>query len=147
MSISITLYKNVSDPRVLTKNIVALYSEIPCDVIEPCDRLNPVIILDSSKVDLVDCNYMYIPEFGRYYFITSITGGRAAQKTLYAHVDVLMTYDQDIRNCPIIAARSTNIANMYLTDSERIFNSYVYNQYVQIGNLGAPDTAVVITLG
>jgi hypothetical protein len=76
-----------------------------------------------TNVDLVDTNYCYITEFGRYYYITKIEPQSAGMCYIYCHVDVLMTYKNEIRNCPIIAARSTNNYNLHLQDDMRIFNS------------------------
>lgn len=154
MAITVSLGTNNSDDRELTKDITwaafgdPASTEIKCDVYEPTDRINPVIILDQSKVDLTSVNYMYIPEFGRYYFITNIVGVAGGKKEVYGHVDVLYTYDTYIRNCRVIAERSTNQQNAYLHDDMRLFNTYVRNQYLNIGKeIGPPDYLYIITLG
>lgn len=148
MSIRVSLGINRSDERYLTKDVFYTQNDILCDVYEPVDRLNPQIILDKDKVDLTNVNYMDIPEFGRKYFITNIVGEAGNKVSIYGHVDVLSTYDSQIRNCPLIAARSTNQYNFYLHDDKRIYNTYIENQYLNIGNdIGKPDTLYLITLG
>lgn len=161
MSITVNFYKNVSDNRFLRKNI-SLLQTITCDVYYPCDRLNPVLVIDKDNIDFEDTNYCYIEEFGRYYFITNISGEAANIVQVSCHVDVLMTYNSKIRNCPIIAARSSNNTNSYLIDENRIFKTTVFNQYLTItpaagayplpsgvgsdGRIGAPDALVLITI-
>lgn len=149
MSITVSFYRNNSDNRYLTKDLSLLAEDINCSVYMPCDRLNPVLILDKDTIQnvLTQCNYCTIQEFGRKYFITDISGAAGNKVELNCHVDVLGTYDEEIRECSAIAARSSNQANYYLQDDMRIFNTYTYNQYVDIGDdIGAPSQLVVITI-
>ena len=146
MAILVSIGTNNSDERFLTKNIQWAHQNISCDVYDPTDRINPVIILDKDQVDLAGCNYMEIPEFGRKYFITNITSEAGNRTAIAGHVDVLSTYDAAIRNCDCIAARSSSDYNFYLQDNARLFNTYTYNQYIDIGVLGEPDTICLFTL-
>ena len=77
---------------------------------------DPVLYLDNSAV--INANYCYIPDFNRYYFIT---GQELDGKTLYltCHVDVLMTYKNDIRTSNGTATRS-NFYNKNIPDSMAI---------------------------
>ena len=149
MSITVSLGTNNSDNRELTKDITWSLSatNLTCDVYLPTDRLNPIVLLDKDKVDLTNINYMYIPEFGRYYFITNIVGAAGNRVELHGHVDVLFTYDAQIRSCYVVAERSTNQQQAYLHDGMRLFETYARNQYVHIGDVGAPDIMYLITLG
>ena len=148
MAITVNFYTNENDNRYLTKTLTPKTENLSCDVYIPCDRLNPVIIVDSSKVDLQRTNYCIIPEFGRRYFITNIVGKKGKKVEVHCHVDVLGTYDEQIRNCPLIAARSTNLPNFYLHDDMRLFNTYTFNEYeeLQVGVIGDPTTVVLNTL-
>ena len=129
MSITVSLGTNNSDERYLTKSISwsSSATNISCDVYDPTDRINPIVLLDKDKVDLTNINYMEITEFGRKYFITNIVGAAGNRVELHGHVDVLSTYDASIRNCPFIGGRSTSLYNMYLEDQQRIFNAYIIN--------------------
>lgn len=149
MSITVSFYNNKSDNRYLTKDLALLAEDIQCSVYLPCDRLNPILILDKDTIQnvLTECNYCIIPEFGRKYFITDISGAAGNKVQLVCHVDVLGTYDEEIRYCPVIAARSSNQPNYYLEDDMRLFNTYVQTQYLDVGSpIGQPDTIVLITL-
>lgn len=146
MAIQVRFGTTTSDDRKLTKT-VQWNGYFNCDVYEPCDRINPILIVDTSRVNLEGTNYMEIPEFGRKYFITSIVGTAAKTVYVYGHVDVLSTYDTQIRACPCIAARSSSHANMYLQDNARLFNTYTWNQYISLGDIGAPSPIIIRTLG
>lgn len=58
------------------------------------DILNPVVLLKSSTPILK--NYAYIPEFGRYYFITSIQIQPNKIYKLFLECDVLESFKNDI---------------------------------------------------
>ena len=58
------------------------------------DILTPIVVLKSDVPILK--NYAYIPEFGRYYFITSTQIQPNKIYRLYLECDVLETYKADI---------------------------------------------------
>ena len=147
MAIQVRFGTTTSDDRKLTKTVQWKQNLFNCDVYVPTDRINPVIIVDTSKVNLDGTNYMEIPEFGRKYFITSIVGDTGHSVSVSGHVDVLGTYDAAIRACPCIAARSSSHVNAYLQDNARLFNTYTWNQYITLGDIGAPSPIIIRTLG
>lgn len=148
MAITVKFYQNLSDNRCMDKELIPLGRELTCDVYDTEEVVDPVLTIDNTGFDMANINYCEIPEFGRKYFITSIAPREAKKLDIACHVDVLSTYAEDIRNCPLIAARSTNLPNYYLHDDMRIFNSYVLNQYIDIGNdIGEPEILNVITVG
>lgn len=147
MAIQVRFGTTTSDDRKLTKAVQWKQGFFDCDVYVPTDRINPIIIVDTSKVNLDGTNYMEIPDFGRKYFINSITGDTGHSVNVAGHVDVLGTYDTQIRACPCIAARSSSHANMYLQDNARLFNTYTWNQYISLGDIGAPSPIIIRTLG
>lgn len=58
------------------------------------DIINPIVLL-KSDVPIIK-NYAYIPEFGRYYFITSIQIQPNKIYKLYLECDVLESFKNDI---------------------------------------------------
>ena len=85
-----------------------------CSLKEGFSIEDPVLYM-TYDVSLMSCNYVYIPDFSRYYFIT---GKEIDGKTLYitCHVDVLKTYAADIKASKGTATRS-NIYNKNIPDS------------------------------
>ena len=60
---------------------------------------------------------MYIPDFGKYYFLKSPTIERNGYTSFRAEEDVLMTYREQIRQESGIILRQENEGNLYITDS------------------------------
>lgn len=75
---------------------------------------SPTIILKFDKI-LLEANYIYIPDFNRYYFIDNIT---IDKKVLIfdLSVDVLMSFKNDILNASGLIVRSEQ-GNVYIPDS------------------------------
>lgn len=154
MAITVSFYKNESDNRCMDKTLIEVVENISCDIYDPTDVVNPVLVIDTNTIDPAVVNYCSIFEFSRQYFITDIIPTSAERLEIHCHVDVLSTYQDKIRDCPLIAARSTNMPNYYLHDDMRLFNSYALNQYIDIGStevpqgdIGAPSTLILMTIG
>ena len=81
---------------------------------ESCGMLTPVIIMSAN---VTNKNYVYIPIFARYYFITNITRLDNDRIEVSCKVDVLMSFKDDISKLKVIATRSSDKFNYYLRDS------------------------------
>ena len=69
--------------------------------------IKPNVIIEASN--LSDYNYMYIAEFGRYYFITDIVSIRNGLWRISGSVDVLMSFKDAIESCPIILSHTESV--------------------------------------
>ena len=112
----VTLYNNSSDPRYLNKNITQLKT-VQCKLLEPTDHLEPSLTFEKDNY-VLQANYMYIPDLGRYYYIIDIifeTNNRIRVNTM---VDVLMSYKDQLNNSYFIITRSSmkEVYNLYLND-------------------------------
>lgn len=120
MSVTIKLYKNSSDTNVVSKYLEQIGSDISGVFKESTSVLRPIVKISGSLP--TNCNYFYIAEFARYYYIDDI---RTITNDIYeisGHVDVLQTYGQQIRACSGIIARQENDWNLYLDDGS--FKTY-----------------------
>ena len=74
---------------------------------------DPVLYMEHDAT-LFNCNYVYIPDFGRYYFVS---GREIVEHTDYItlHVDVLMSFKNDILASVGTATRS-NFYNKNIPD-------------------------------
>lgn len=113
----IILYKNNSEDYALTKSLSAQITLDSCVFKDDSSVENPNIII-STRTDITECNYMYIADLHRYYFIREIGVVRAGVYYVRGHVDVLSTYASEIKACSAIIARQENAYNMYLDDPE-----------------------------
>jgi len=76
---------------------------------DSCSVVNPVLILDANITaveNIYSCNYCYIPEFSRYYYIDDWTFSIGVWAAL-CHVDVLSSYRDTILSQPLYVLRST----------------------------------------
>lgn len=109
------MFRNLTNEITLTGNVKDTF-----------DILNPIVQFNYNA-NLKNVNYAYIPEYGRYYFVSPpIISG----KTVYLkmHVDVLFTYKAIIMKSPCIAIRSSNRGNLYFQDDYIQFEEgYRYN--------------------
>lgn len=120
MALSITLYKNYSDNRVVNKNIEAVLTgtiELYDDssIVAPIVRL----IYDNNNV-IPDANYAYIPQWKRYYYITNITALVGGGMAISMSCDVLMTYKGTILNSAQTIIRSESIGKPTMIPDENL---------------------------
>ena len=92
--------------------------------------MNIEIDVEKSNPVIYNYNYMYIEEFGRYYFIDEIVSVRTGIWTIRASVDVLMSFKNDILQCECIIDKIENEvnANLYLDDGSFVMDSRKYNE-------------------
>ena len=142
----IHMYKNSAEKIVLNKDSYLL-SEIHLSgyLRDECDIINPVIeiskaayskiwygtetvdvqsagqdVISNNPYKVPEHNYIYIPQFKRYYFIDNITSVRKGLWRISMSVDVLMSFRDDINNLTGIVKRSTISTRTNLKDDAAI---------------------------
>lgn len=121
MSLTCELYFNKSDNKVLRKRLEKIYpedalqSEFPIEITADSSVVNPTFKL-ASPTNVMEANYMRVKELGRFYYINDkvMTQGYLI---ISAHVDVLMSYAEEIEKTKVIADRTEYGYNMYLNDN------------------------------
>ena len=116
----INLYTNNSMLNQRYKDLTGLLA-LTGTLREESSVTDPIIRVESSS-NLSLCNYMYIQEFNRYYFITEPKATRANLWTLRAHCDVLSSAGLGLDTCKGIVRRSETDWNLYLDDG--VFKAY-----------------------
>lgn len=112
-------YKISDDKRTVFKSVTSanLIDTLTGNVKNDTDVMNPTfeISFDNS---IFSANYVHVPAFGRYYFITEPPTVSTQRMFIKCHVDVLMTYHGDIDNlnCVIARQENANRSNLYLND-------------------------------
>lgn len=119
MSLTINLMTNLSDENVLSKNLTTL-STVTGTLRDRCSILNPIILIEGALP--TNCNYFQIEEFNRYYYIKDVVSVRNNLFEISGHVDVLKTYESQIRACTGIVLRQKEKYNLYLDDG--VFKTY-----------------------
>lgn len=78
---------------------------------EQCSIKDPVITIkigDSEKIkvpDITTCNYAYIKNFNRYYYITDFVSVRNTLLEIHMHEDVLKSFEKQIYDQEVIVQR------------------------------------------
>lgn len=143
---TITIGQTSDDRRKVQKSFTG--SPISVQLKQPCDLLHPVFIMAWSNT-YVHANYLYAPDFGRYYYIDDVillTGSRAE---LQCSVDVLMSYRDQILalSCMVIRnedyakrAKKVQDTNM-VTDGKTVTSIYtsdntIFNTGTVVTDLG-----------
>jgi hypothetical protein len=114
--LSVQLMNNSSPVEKIGKTLSAgnTYS---CALKDDTSVLDPVIIIQTSD-NIYTYNYMYISDFGRYYFINDIVSLNNNRWMIKAHVDVLETYKSSILANEAVIRRQDKLFNLYLDDSD-----------------------------
>lgn len=126
MGISVKLMHNSSPVEKIGKNLDA-GTEFTCDLKADTSVLKPTLILQSAS-SLAGFNYMYIPDFNRYYFIDDIVSKNNVIWEVSGHVDVLQTYKAGILSNTAVLRRQQNKYNTYLNDDK--WPVYTYDDVI-----------------
>lgn len=110
---TITTYSNASEEHVLDKSITKINENISVVLKDDTNIINPTLITSGNVSHTF--NYIYISDFNRYYYVRNIT---YSQQRYYieCEVDVLMSFNADIKGLNVIANRSSSRFNVYQPD-------------------------------
>ena len=114
MAFTINLYNNSSEPEVVDKSL-SLQTSLQGQLKDNTSIITPTILMNINSIPTA--NYMYIPDFHRYYYITNIECVRNGLIQISAKCDVLMTYKSGIRACNALVERQEYNYNPYLVDN------------------------------
>ena len=125
MNILVDLLWSGSDTRVVNKDVKDVKKGIECMLMDDTSILTPSIILNDFDLvaDWRDVNYLYIKNFGRYYYVTNITFQTDGFCKLDLDVDVLMTYKDLIKGSTQLVTRSEKSRNRYIVDNQMPIHS------------------------
>lgn len=123
---TLEIYTNNSRDNARVKNIT-LMASLTGTMRNETSIIDPVIRIEGTVPPTA--NYMYIPEFGRYYFITDVVSKRANVYEIHAHCDVLSSAGVGLDSCVGIVRRQENAWNLYLDDG--VFKAYSNPNVVQ----------------
>ncbi|MBO5424430.1 MAG: M23 family metallopeptidase [Lachnospiraceae bacterium] len=113
----IILYKCTDEtnafPKTLTKGVT-----ISGTLRGECDILSPVLVFTgvNSFEWFKTYNYMYIPDFGRYYFVSEMNLTSNASIEISCTIDVLQSWKDDINNLSAVVARNEFESDPYIID-------------------------------
>ena len=120
MALTMMLYRNQSLPNVINKNLGSTLATLSGQLVEETDDYSSEIRVSCSGDDLdatYGANYFRLVEAtNAYYFIDSVEQVRNGLFVIKGHLDVLMTYRDQINNMYILAERSSNLGSTMIDD-------------------------------
>lgn len=131
----ITLYQNSAEVNRVDKGqFLTPVGSLLGALRDECSMLTPSIVYQSP--DVPTFNYVYIPIFNRYYFVTSLSSVSKNVWRMELNCDVLMSYKNEILLLQGVVGRQEIDFNPMLVDSELPTQD---NPEVEIVNI--PSTA------
>lgn len=118
-SITMALYEFSGEKTIVDKsNYLKLVGELTGTLRESCSMVSPIMTIVYPNIPTF--NYVYIPNFKRYFFVTDITSVRDGLWNITLRVDVLMTYRYKILSQKCIIARNEFDFNNMIEDTQRV---------------------------
>ena len=127
---TIKLYNMLDDKDNIEKTITN--ETVVTAVMVNTDIVNPQLKLSATYINK---NYVYIPDFNRYYYVTKTDTLTAQHIVLSCHTDVLYTaYKKD----NLLSNSCHVVRNQYQTNSDISTNDIILNakQYTKTCNFG-----------
>lgn len=115
MSFQIRIQRNESPLNKIGKRIVDIKT-LDGELRNETDIINPKILVEVNFPDIKYTNYLTIPEFNRKYFIDEIVSVRNNMLMISAHVDVLESFGNLIKENTAVILRQENDFNLLLND-------------------------------
>lgn len=140
---NVTFYNLTFNKNRLVKT-VGTATVLSVSLKSPCDLHDPVVELTHNGTNM-GFNYAYIADFGRYYFVDppEIDGKIDVMRL---HVDVLMSFANDVKASNVIASRS-NFQNKQFDDNMVKPEANKFIEYRKLADALTGETYVAIIGG
>lgn len=131
----VELYTTNSDRKQLRKDLDKKGETDSALIKEPCSIINPVITLSRARLGKAwaAVNYVYIPDFKRYYFIDNIVALNDGLVEISMHIDVLMTYADSLVDLQLEIVRAASLNSKLYIDPEMPLQANKLLSYKKIG--------------
>lgn len=129
----IRLHFNSSDNRYINKSLDSGHV-ISGTLREETSIIKPIITI--KNVGVLRCNYAYIPEFKRYYYINNIESVRQDVWKLYLEVDPLMSFRADILALKVVVNKQSLDINgdEYIDDGSLVTDNLMFKTIYNFPN-------------
>lgn len=131
------LFYNMSNYNVARKNLQSRSGNLTLHFKNESEVVNPTIYISRSQ-DILDSNYIYVDDLKRFYYINEITL-EAQRYILKCHVDVLMSFYNDLIYQRCIIERNGKLGNLYLEDNKiKCFSKTRFQTFPWLDSGGNP---------
>ena len=144
MPVSLQFYNTTDNPKKINKTLSAVGAAISLAPFEDFDLENPYVIINNG---VAVGNYAKIDN--DYFFANEPILMTGKRKMVRFTKDVLMSNKAQLLNVEVIADRSSNYYNSYITDPTVKFqtNSETINYKLQTIGTWQNDAVIVVTIG
>lgn len=131
---TVNFYNTTDQPNKLNKTLESVGS-CNCQVNsqDGISIIDPIITV-ADNYEYINCNYVFIKEWGKYYFVKTATCKNSGITEYTLHEDVLMSHNAEITASTVMLSRSSNFFNSDLPDNrmpvtDKIINTdYVFEE-------------------
>lgn len=145
---TIILYQNASPNEQVVKTLT-LVDTLTGTLREESSIIEPVITIERASP--TGFNYVYIPEFGRYYYLKGPEGIVVVRNNLlrlHLKSDPLMSFAPQIKANNAIIRKNANTFNMLINDNSiRTYQNDLYSYYQFANGFGEAYTNVLLVAG
>lgn len=121
-----TFYNCKSDKRYMNKSLTVVYDNVDLTYIDRTDIMNPILKI-GKNIDPLNYNYVYIPDLNRYYYVSKPPIFESGYYRVELHVDVLMSFKDEIKQQNVIIKRQEKEYNLYQIDEKmHLYNTPCY---------------------
>lgn len=144
--LELILYNTVDSENVINKSLSLKYT-LDIKLKKDTDIVEPFIVIDDKKtMNLKECNYCFISEFNRYYFIRSIESMNNNLWGLRLECDVLESFKNDILTSECEVNRNIKAGDYQNFNSESSVIPTITN-YESTVSLDDSKTIILSSLG
>lgn len=147
---TIKTYRHLGDSRKIDKNLTLVETYSNAEIVGDMIIQSPTISLQlDSFTDVINFNYIYIPELRRYYYVKNSTIREDGFVQIQCSVDVLKSFKTDILASTQYVERQENKCSYQVPDKGYTIKS---NRNLTIKNFGNPiivpnDDFILTTFG
>ena len=147
---TIKTYRFLGDSRKVDKTLKLVETYSNADIVGDMSIQSPIISLQlDSFTDVINFNYIYIPELRRYYYVENSTIREDGFVQIQCRVDVLKSFKTDILASTQYVDRQENKCSYQVPDNGYTIKS---NRNLTIKNFGNPiivpnDDFILTTFG
>lgn len=147
---TIKTYLFLGDSRKVDKTLTLVDTYLNADIVGDMSIQSPIISLQlDSFTDVINFNYIYIPELRRYYYVENSTIREDGFVQIQCRVDVLKSFKTDILASTQYVERQENKCSYQVPDNGYTIKS---NRNLTIKNFGNPiivpnDVFILTTFG
>lgn len=147
MAHTIQLFQYSGDPRIVSKILGTPVSEHTFLLKEGCSIDRPVIQFSAQAAIMATLNYSYIPDFGRYYWITDRSSMVNGVMELTLESDPWTSFNTQLRAVKATVDRSASNWQGFLYDNGYQILAYKTSAIRNFPNSIDNDTMILTTVG